>query len=258
MANSEIRIGRVSSINYETGMARVTYRDKDETVTTEFPMLNFNDEYRMPKVGQDVMVAHLSNGSSRGVVMGTIWNRKYAPVETGAGLYRKDLSRKKDAAYVRYDDKSGEYLIKVANLHLNGVNETVLDGPKVEIAANLSILLQTDRMHADVPKWIMTGGESGETNIEIAANMNVRQEEGELQAVIMKAALEFLETLELKVGISASVEAGEGLDLKAGERAHLQGESVEISAKGRLKLEDGEYSTTLKEIMERLEALEGR
>ena len=49
---------------------------------------------------QDVMVAHLSNGSSRGVVMGTIWNRKYAPVETGAGLYRKDLSRKKDAAYV--------------------------------------------------------------------------------------------------------------------------------------------------------------
>ena len=257
MANSEIRIGRVSSINYETGMARVTYRDKDETVTTEFPMLNFNDEYRMPKVGQDVMVAHLSNGSSRGVVMGTIWNRKYAPVETGADLYRKDLSRKKDAAYVRYDDKSGEYLIKVANLHLNGVNEAVLDAPKVEIAANLSILLQTDRMHADVPEWIVTGGESGETNIEIAANMNVRQEEGKLQAVIMKAALEFLETLELKVGMSASVEAGEGLELKAGERAHLQGEDVEISAGSRLKLKDGEYSTTLKEIMERLEALDG-
>lgn len=61
MANSEIRIGRVSSINYETGMARVTYRDKDETVTTEFPMLNFNDEYRMPKVGQDVIVEDEDN-----------------------------------------------------------------------------------------------------------------------------------------------------------------------------------------------------
>lgn len=257
MANSEIRIGRVSSINYETGMARVTYRDKDETVTTEFPMLNFNDEYRMPKVGQDVMVAHLSNGSSRGVVMGTIWNRKYAPMETGADLYRKDLSRKKDAAYVRYDDKSGEYLIKVANLHLNGVNETVLDAPKVEIAANLSILLQTDRMHADVPEWVVTGGEAGEINMEIAANAKIRQEEGELQAIVMKAALEFLETLELKVGMSASVEAGEGLELKAGERARLQGEDVEISAGGSLRLEDGEYSTTLKEIMERLKGLEG-
>lgn len=51
MANSEIRIGRVSSVNYETGMARVTYRDKDETVTSEFPMLTNNEEYRMPEIG---------------------------------------------------------------------------------------------------------------------------------------------------------------------------------------------------------------
>ena len=127
MANSEIRVGRVSSVNYETGMARITYWDKDETVTSEFPMLNYNNEYRMPEVGQDVMVAHLSNGTSRGVILGTLWNERYAPLETGAALYRKDFSRKKDAAYVRYDDKLGEYLIKVANLHLNGVNETVLD-----------------------------------------------------------------------------------------------------------------------------------
>ena len=73
----------------------------------------------------------------------------------------------------------------------------------------------------------------------------------------MKAALELLETLELKIGMSASVEAGEDLDLKAGERARLQGEDVDISAGGSLKLKDGEYSTTLKEIMERLKALEG-
>ena len=74
MANSEIRVGRVSSVNYETGMARITYWDKDETVTSEFPMLNYNNEYRMPEVGQDVMVAHLSNGTSRGVILGTLWN----------------------------------------------------------------------------------------------------------------------------------------------------------------------------------------
>ena len=122
MANSEIRVGRVSSVNYETGMARITYWDKDETVTSEFPMLNYNNEYRMPEVGRDVMVAHLSNGTSRGVILGTLWNERYAPLETGAALYRKDFSRKKDAAYVRYNDKLGEYLIKVANLHLNGVN----------------------------------------------------------------------------------------------------------------------------------------
>ena len=71
MANSEIRVGRVSAVNYDKGMIRVTYRDKDDSVTGEFPMLTNNDEYRMPKVGQDVLVAHLSNGSSRGAIIGT-------------------------------------------------------------------------------------------------------------------------------------------------------------------------------------------
>ena len=95
MANSEIRIGKVSSVNYETGMARVTYRDKDESVTMELPMMNFHDEYRMPEPEQDVVVAHLSNGSSRAVLLGTVWNKKNIPRETGEQLYRKDFSRKK-------------------------------------------------------------------------------------------------------------------------------------------------------------------
>ena len=65
MSNSEIRKGKVSSVDYEAGMVRVTYKDKDESVTMNIPVLNYNDEYRMPEPGQDVMVAHLSNGSSR-------------------------------------------------------------------------------------------------------------------------------------------------------------------------------------------------
>ena len=48
MADSEIRIGRVSSVDYESGMVRVTYRDKDDSVTINLPTMNFNDEYRMP------------------------------------------------------------------------------------------------------------------------------------------------------------------------------------------------------------------
>ncbi len=121
MSNSEIRKGKVSSVDYEAGMVRVTYKDKDESVTMNIPVLNYNDEYRMPEPGQDVMVAHLSNGSSRAVLLGTVWNQKNIPKETGKQLYRKDLSREKDAAYVRYDDKTGEYLVKAANMHLNGV-----------------------------------------------------------------------------------------------------------------------------------------
>ena len=236
MANSEIRVGRVSSVNYETGMARITYWDKDETVTSEFPMLNYNNEYRMPEVGQDVMVAHLSNGTSRGVILGTLWNERYAPLETGAALYRKDFSRKKDAAYVRYDDKLGEYLIKVANLHLNGVNETVLDGPKVEISANLSILLQTERWDVEASEVQVTAGEADAVNLTV----------------------KLLESLEIEAQESVSIKGQESVELQSESKAEITaGDEVTISSSGNLNLSDGEYSTTLKEIMERLEKLEG-
>ena len=72
-------------------MIRVTYHDKDDSVTAEYPLLTNNDEYIMPEVGQDVIVTHLSNGSSRGAIIGTLWNKKHIPHETGKGLYRKEL-----------------------------------------------------------------------------------------------------------------------------------------------------------------------
>lgn len=242
MANSEIRTGRISSVNYETGMARVTYRDKDDTVTDEFPIITNNDEYRMPKVGQDVLVAHLSNGSSRGAIIGTLWNKKYSPCETGAELYRKDLSREKDAAYIRYSDKTGEYLVKVANLHLNGVHKTVLDGPMLEIGANISILLQSELMHVDLSELLVTGNETDTIDAQIQANVEVSQTENSLKAIIMKATIELVENLEIKSGTDIRVEAGE---------------KIELSSGGSLTLSDDTYSVTLTEIMERLEALGG-
>lgn len=241
MANSEIRVGRVSSINYESGMARVTYHDKDDSVTSEFPILTNNDEYRMPQIGQDVLVAHLSNGSSRGAIIGTLWNKKYTPNETGEELYRKDLSRKTDAAYIKYSDETGEYLIKVANLHLNGVNKAVLDGPKLEISANISMLLESEDVHIDMSELLLTSGNNAKVNAEIEADVNISQKENNLKAIIMEAALEFIENLEIKSGCKVKIGADEG---------------IEISSNGSLRFTDDTYNVTLSEIMERLEGLE--
>ena len=250
MANSEIRVGRVSSVNYEKGMIRVTYRDKDDSVTGEFPMLTNNDEYRMPKVGQDVLVAHLSNGSSRGAIIGTLWNQKYSPYEAGETLYRKELSRKKDAAYIRYSDETGEYLIKVASMHLNGVHKTILDGPNLEIAANLSILLQTDALQVDVPEVLVTAGESDRTDIKVETDVGIAMPEHLLEAAIREAVLDAVEGIGLKAGTDIKLEAGDSLEMSAASEMHL-------SSGGGLLLSDDTYSTSLKEIMERLEALEG-
>ncbi len=242
MANSEIRIGKVSSVDYEKGMMRITYRDKDESVTVDFAMLNYNDEYRMPQVGQQVAVAHMSNGSSRGVILGEVWNKKNLPHEAGKDLYRKDLSRRKDAAYIRYDDESGEYLLKVANLHLNGVNKTVLDGPELELAANLSILLQTDEVHMDYPELIVTAGEAEELHSDVRTDIKVDQEDNKLEAAVLKILLELIEDLKVKAGTEIRLEAEE---------------KIGIASAGELRLKDEKYDTTLTEIMDKLKALGG-
>ncbi len=240
--NSEIRIGKVSAVDYDKGMMRVTYHDKDDAVTMEFPVLNYNDEYRMAAAGQEVVVAHLSNGSSRGVVIGEIWNQKNIPRESGEKLYRKDLSRQKDAAYIRYDDDSGEYLAKAANLHLNGINKTVLDGPELEIAANISIFMQSDLIKIDTPELKVISSESGELNAAVSTDVNICQEENQLKAAILKVMLELAESLEIKAGTGVKVEAAE---------------NIEISSGGSLHLKDEKYDVTLTEIMEKLEALGG-
>ncbi len=245
MANSEIRIGKVSSVNYETGMARVTYRDKDESVTMELPMMNFHDEYRMPEPEQDVVVAHLSNGSSRAVLLGTVWNKKNIPRETGEQLYRKDFSRKKDAAYERYDDGSGEYTLKAANVHLNGINKTVLDGPQVEIAANISILLQTEDMQVDTQHLTITGGEEDKLSADIKTDVKIDQEGNEFEALILKALIEFVEDLKIKAGMGIEVTAEEGVKISAGKE-------INLSAGDTLRFSDGKHSITLEEIVERL------
>lgn len=242
MADSEIRIGKVSSVDYEKGMMQVTYRDKDESVTVDFAMLNYNDEYRMPRIGQQVAVAHMSNGSSRGVVLGEIWNQRNLPHETGEKLYRKDLSRGKNSAYIRYDDDSGEYLVKTANLHLNGVNKTILDGPELEIAANISVLLQTDAIHMDFPELLLTAGESDEMHGKIETDVRIDQEANKLEALVLKALLEFVEELKINAGTEIRAEAEK---------------KIEISSGGELRLKDEKYDTTLTEIMDKLKALGG-
>lgn len=225
-----IRKGRVSSVNYDTGMIRVTYRDRDGAVTAEMPMLNNNMEYSMPAIGQDVLVAHLSNGSSRGVVLGPIWNQENTPAEARKDLYRKDFSSRKGVAYIEYDDRTGEYQIKAANLILDGVNKTELQGPHVLIAANIDIQVEAAELHFQVE------------SIKITGDMDVDGAGGAVKAVLAGFGLKTEETI--------TWDAGEDLGLSSAS-------DVNIQAAGNLKFKDAEYETTLKEIMDRLKALDG-
>ena len=148
----------------------------------------------------------------------------------------------KDAAYIRYDDGSGEYLVKAANLHLNGVNKTVLDGPELELAANISILIQADEVYMDQPELIVTAGEGKEVHGDVRADIRVDQKDNKLEAIILKILLELVEDLKVKAGTEIKVEAEE---------------KIELATAGELRLKDGKYDTTLTEIMDKLKALGG-
>lgn len=123
---NEIRLGKISAIDYAAGMARVVYHEKDDCVTRLIPFIS--DEYMMPEVEDQVLVVHLSNGTEAGVVLGRPWSGKNIPPESGRGLYRKDLSRIPGEAMIRYKD--GVLTLKASKIMVDG---------DLEVTGNLTV-----------------------------------------------------------------------------------------------------------------------
>ena len=120
-----LRLGRISTINYKDGTARVLYTDRDQAVTAELPLLSF--EYRMPAIDDFVLVCHLPNGGAAGIILGPVWNDNNRPPEGKEGLYRKDLDKTPGKCFLRYDAATGTLEIKAPNLSLAGQTASTYD-----------------------------------------------------------------------------------------------------------------------------------
>lgn len=140
-----IRIGKISSINYENGTARITYEDRDDSTTAEMPFLSL--EYKMPQVEDMVLVAHLSNGTSAAVILGSFWHDGHRPQESGADLYRKDYDE--GVAYERYAPPDG------LSFHVGGCIVRITKAG-VEISGATSVKLSGD---LQVDGSILAGGD---------------------------------------------------------------------------------------------------
>lgn len=132
------RIGRISSVNYADGTCRVVYNDKDKSVTTELPLLcTTSREYFMPRIDDMVAVLHLSNGQQFGLILGMYWKDGNRPVESGEGLFRKDLDRE-EKCYIRYDANTGELKIhndgKIIIEGVQGISHSAAGGSIVNSA----------------------------------------------------------------------------------------------------------------------------
>lgn len=238
MADQPIRIGRVSSVNYDTGMMRVVYSDKGKEVTKELPFLNYNDEYTMPKVGEQVLTAHLSNGNSRGVVVGKMWNKKNRPAESGKGIYRKEFSRSRGSAYARYEDETGIYYLVAGTVQITGINGIELNSPEIKIEAATKLTERAEQMSTSADTWSIAASE-----IKLGDAMEGGEPETDIN--VTSAA-----------DVSYTAE-GKKLDVKAEEIKQKASTDMQLASDADLKLQDAEWSTSLKKIMERLAALDG-
>ena len=136
-----IRLGKVSSIDYPSGMIRVVYHEKDDDVTRLIPLLA--SEYAMPPVGAQVAVLHLSNGTEAGVVLGRPWSNKLTPPEGFEGLYRKDFDLTPGQCYFRYDAAGPESLFHNEGdsaVEIQGSQDTQIKGDaRITVSGKLTL-----------------------------------------------------------------------------------------------------------------------
>lgn len=90
-----VRVGVVSSFEKD-GSIRIYYQDREQT-TAPMQMFAGYGEYAPPQIGEQVLVLHLSNDTSTGVVLGGFWNQEDTLPQNV--LYRKELGQ---GAYLEY------------------------------------------------------------------------------------------------------------------------------------------------------------
>jgi phage baseplate assembly protein gpV len=110
-----IRIGTVSSINYNAGKVKVSFSDKDGIVSDELPMLSF--EYNMPAVNDSVLCVFLGNGLQSGFCLGKFYSSKNHPPDAGNNIYFKDILGE---ASIEYNKTTKTLTISAENIVFNG------------------------------------------------------------------------------------------------------------------------------------------
>lgn len=123
-----IRIGTVNTIDYKNGILSVIYVDRDDCITQDIPFLTFNNEYKMPCVGEKVLVLNLSNGDGMGICLGTYWEEDNTPPGGKKGAYYKKIN---DKTSIQYDVEQKSLIIEAEHLVLkataDGVETTLKD-----------------------------------------------------------------------------------------------------------------------------------
>lgn len=130
--NDVIRIGRISSVNPVSAMARVYYPDRDST-TSELALFGYHGEFKLPKVNDQVVVLHLPNDTSSGIILGSFWNETDKPP--------KEVEYKKDLGTGSYEViKEGNYILHSPQITMESEAESITLSDLLEMKKRLEVL----------------------------------------------------------------------------------------------------------------------
>lgn len=118
---NEIRVGKVSSINYKDGTADIVFNEEEEVVKNALPF--FSAEYQMPNVGDVVVTIFQSNtsrGKEQGYILGPVYNGDNQPEQYGKNVFFKRFS---DSAYIMYDPDSDTLEIRANHVVVHNLNQ---------------------------------------------------------------------------------------------------------------------------------------
>lgn len=153
MLDIMIKIGEVSSVDYEKGTARVIFDDDDGLVSNDLAVIQrntfSNHDYTMPSVGEDVICLFLASGSEAGFILGAIYAGEVEPPESA-----------ENKRYVHFADDtkfSYDWENHLASVEIGDDTTIVADQDHAEVkAGGVTLTLSDNTVTIDCDKVNLT------------------------------------------------------------------------------------------------------
>lgn len=155
LLNNLIRIGRVSTVDYQKGTARVVFPDDDDIVSYDLPVLHRNairnKDYNMPDIDERVLCLFLPSGVATGFILGSVYTDTVLPPET-TGNYRTVIFA--DGTRVRYDRDKHEFTAEIEGTKITANRQDVLVNTPNDVivtaANNVTVNTKTATISAEM------------------------------------------------------------------------------------------------------------
>lgn len=144
-----IKVGEVSSVDYENGTARVVFDDEEGYVSNDLQVIQKNtienQDYWMPDVGEDVLCLFIPNGEEDGFILGSFYADEIKPPKSGEN---KRYVKFKDEAEVEYDWSTHKLTIVIgktkivadeSSVNISGSSNIKVEVPNIDFIGNLKV-----------------------------------------------------------------------------------------------------------------------